>query len=64
MKPPRKPSKRQRLIRELASIRRVTDERPSWFHKEDYERLARQFAEKSAELITLEIAAYHRRVKM
>lgn len=59
----RKQSKRQRLIAELASIQRVGEDRPSWFSKSDYDRLAREFAAKSAELVTLEIAAYRRRVE-
>ena len=59
----RKPSKRQRLIAELASIQRVWEDRPSWFHKPDYERLSQAFAAKSAELVALEIAAYRRKVE-
>jgi hypothetical protein len=57
----RKQSKRVRLISELACIRRVQAERPSWFRQHDYDRLARDFASKSAELIALEIAAYDRK---
>lgn len=59
----RKPSKRRRLIVELASIQRVREDRPSWFNKSDYERLAREFAAKSAELVALEIAVYRRRLE-
>ncbi len=59
----RKQSKRQRLIAELASIQRVGEDRPSWFSKSDYDRLAREFAAKSAELVALQIAAYRRRLE-
>ena len=59
----RKQFKRQRLIAELASIQRVGEDKPSWFGKSDYDRLAREFAAKSAELVALEIAAHRRRVE-
>lgn len=60
----RKQSKRARLISELASIQRVQADRPSWFRQDDYDRLAREFSTKSAELVALEIAAYNKRVRV
>lgn len=64
MKPCRKPSKRERLIRELASIQRVVEDKPKWFRQADYSRLTHEFATKSAELIALEIASYRKRLGM
>jgi hypothetical protein len=58
----RKQSKRERLVSELASIQRVQEDKPSWFQKHDFDRLAREWASKSAELVALEIAAYRRKL--
>ena len=60
----RKQTKRARLIGELSAIQRVQEDRPSWFRQHDFDRLARDFALKSAELVALEIAAYRRRVRL
>lgn len=60
----RKISKRAKLISELASIQRVQAEKPSWFRQHDFDRLARDFATKSSELVALEIANYRRRIKI
>ena len=60
----RKQSKRARLISELASIQRVQEDKPSWFRQADYDRLARDFANKSAELVALQVKAYRRRIKL
>ena len=56
----RKITKRARLISELAAIQRVQEERPSWFGQHDYDRLARDFTSKSAELVAHEIKIYRR----
>lgn len=61
---PRKPTKRQRLITELASIQRLQGERPSWFRPEDYRRLAHDFATKSAELVELELRSYRKKYQI
>lgn len=61
---PRKQTKRQQLIAELASIQRIQAERPSWFRPEDYRRLARDFAAKSAELVEMELKAYREKYKI
>ena len=57
----RKQSKRQQLVCELAAIQRVQADKPSWFRQYDFDRLAKEFATKSGELVALEIAAYQRR---
>lgn len=57
----RKPSKRERLVSELAAIQKVQQDKPSWFRPHDFYRLAREFDAKSAELVALEIETYNRR---
>jgi hypothetical protein len=59
----RKISKRERLVCELASIRTVQSEKPSWFRREDYDRLAREWSAKSAELVELLVSARVKRNK-
>lgn len=57
----RKITKKARLVSELAAIQQVQSEAPAWFKDHDRARLAQAFAAKSAELVSLEIAAYRRR---
>jgi hypothetical protein len=53
---------RKSLISELAAIRRIQAQKLSWFRQEDYARLRREFATKSAALVELELAAYNRKI--
>ena len=54
-------SKKARLVSELSALQRVQADRPSWLRREDFDRMAREFAAKSAELVALEILACRRR---
>jgi len=57
----RKISTRERLICELALIRTVQAEKPSWFKRENYDRLSRTWNSKSAELVELLVGARMKR---
>lgn len=57
----RKQNKRVRLVGELVAIRNVQAERPSWFKREDYDRLAREWNTKSGELVELLVSARQKR---
>lgn len=59
----RKESKKDRLVGELIAIRKVQKEKPSWFTRDDYHRLTRDFSTKSGELVELMIASRMRRAK-
>ncbi len=52
---------RKKLISELSSIRKIETQKLSWFRPEDYVRLRADFAQKSAALVELELAAYERK---
>lgn len=57
-----KTSARIKLIGELAAIQKLQGNPPSFFRPEDHQRLAREWVEKSSRLVSLEIAAYRKRL--
>lgn len=60
---PKKETARERLVSELAAIQTVQGENLPFHGPSDRLRLAQAFAQKSAELVALEIAAYRRKLK-
>lgn len=58
----RKITQRERIVAELAAIRTVQREAPSFFREHDYARLRAAWAKKAAELVELEVAAYEKRL--
>lgn len=58
-----KQNKRDRPVSELVAIRTVQAERPSWFKREDYDRVAREWNARSAELVELLVSARQKRIK-
>lgn len=57
----RKPSQRERIVAELAAIRNLQQNPPTFFRDHDRRRLAERWAKKTSKLVELELAAYGRK---
>ncbi|MBE2203047.1 MAG: hypothetical protein IAE94_01730 [Chthoniobacterales bacterium] len=59
----RKITQRERVVAELAAIRALQSEPPTFFREHDHRRLRDAWAKKSAELVELELKFYSQRAR-